>query len=332
MGITMYLASLSVPNLIGRLPGGISQGIIWGIMALGVYVTFRLLDLADLSVDGTFATGGAVAVMLSLAGLPPWLATIIAIVAGVCAGIITGLLHAKLGIPAILAGILVQFALYTVNLRIMGMVANKSISPDMYRLVITMRNVPLAIVIGAVLAIAVIALLYWYFGTEQGSSLRATGSSPQMAKAMGINTGNMKIVGLALSNGLVALAGSLMAQYQGYSDVNMGRGAIVIGLAAVIIGESLCDAIFKKGSSFYVRLGFVILGGIIYYIIMVIILWLNLNPNDLKLFTAIIVAIFLAVPYLKKMSVESFSKAGKNSLKIVDDFMKLVKGGDGKDA
>ena len=317
MNLISFTAALSVGNLIGRLPSGVSQGIIWGIMALGVYVTFRLLDIADLSVDGTFTTGAAVTVMLTLAGVPSWLATIIAIAAGILAGCITGLLHTKLGIPAILAGILVQFALYTVNLRIMGMAANKSVNPDQFHLVLSMRNVPLAIVVGGIIAIAVIALMYWYFGTEQGSAIRATGSSPQMSRALGINTGTMKIIGLALSNGLVALAGGLMAQYQGYSDINMGRGAIVIGLAAVIIGEGIFDAIFKRGASFYIKLAFVVLGGILYYIIMIIILWLKLDPNDLKLFTALIVAVFLAIPYIKKISGESFSRAGKNSLKWI---------------
>lgn len=315
MNLTSFIAALSLGNLVSRLPSGVSQGIIWGIMALGVYVTFRLLNIADLSVDGTFTTGAAVTVMLTLSGFPAWTAVIIAIFAGIAAGIITGLLHTKLGIPAILSGILVQFALYTVNLRIMGMAANKSVNPDQFRLILSMRNVPMAILVGGVIAIAVIVLMYWYFGTEQGSAIRATGSSPQMSRALGINTNTMKIIGLAISNGLVALAGGLMAQYQGYSDINMGRGAIVIGLAAVIIGEGIFEAIFKKGASFYIKLGFVVLGGILYYIIMIIILWLKLDPNDLKLFTALIVAVFLAVPYLKKISGESFGKAGKNSLK-----------------
>jgi len=315
MILTSFTAALSFGNLISRLPSGVSQGIIWGIMALGVYVTFRLLDIADLSVDGTFTTGAAVTVMLTLAGVPSWLSTIIAIFAGIAAGMITGFLHTKLGIPAILAGILVQFALYTVNLRIMGMAANKSVNPDQFSLVLTMRNVPIAILTGGLIAIAVIILMYWYFGTEQGSAIRATGSSPAMSRALGININVMKVIGLALSNGLVALAGGLMAQYQGYSDINMGRGAIVIGLAAVIIGESLFDAFFRKGASFYVKLAFVVLGGILYYIIMIIILWLKLDPNDLKLFTALIVAVFLAVPYIKKKAAGSFSRAGRNSLK-----------------
>ena len=270
MSLTSFVAALSLGNLVSRLPSGVSQGIIWGIMALGVYITFRLLDIADLSVDGTFTTGAAVTVMLTLAGLPAWLAMIIAIFAGIAAGTVTGLLHTKLGIPAILSGILVQFALYTVNLRIMGMAANKSINPDQFHLVITMRNVPMAILTGGIIAVVLIVLMYWYFGTEQGSAVRATGSSPQMSRALGINTNTMKIIGLALSNGLVALAGGLMAQYQGYSDINMGRGAIVIGLAAVIIGEGIFDAIFRKGASFYVKLAFVILGTLLVNVIMIL--------------------------------------------------------------
>lgn len=316
--MTNILCAISLGNLASRLPGGISQGLIWGLMALGVFITFRILDVADLSVDGSFATGGAVAVMLSLAGLPCWLATILALVSGLLAGLITGLLHAKLGIPAILAGILTQFALYSINLRIMGMSSNRSLNPSQYKLVISMRNIPHAILIGVIISAVIIAILYWYFGTEQGSAVRATGTNNEMSLALGINTPNIKILGLVLSNGLVALAGALMAQYQGFADINMGRGSIVIGLAAIIIGEILCDAIFRKGCNFAIRLGFVVVGGIIYYIVMVIILWLRLDPNDLKLFTAIIVAAFLAIPYLRGKSKNSFGWAGKRSLPYVE--------------
>ncbi len=325
--MNMLLAGLSFGNLIGRVPGGVSQGLIWGIMALGVFITFRVLDIADLSVDGSFATGGAVAVMLSLAGVPTWLSTICALLAGVIAGVVTGLLHAKLGIPAILAGILTQFALYSINLRIMGMAANQSINPAMYKLVISMRNIPIAILEGVIFAAIIIALLYWYFGTEQGSALRATGNNGAMSTALGINISNMKIIGLAISNGVVAFAGGLMAQYQGFSDVNMGRGAIVIGLAAIIIGEILCDAIFKKGCPFWVRMVFVVLGGIIYYLVMIIVLWLKLDPNDLKLFTALIVTIFLAVPYFKNKAGNSYSWAGKRSQPYMDAIKNSLKSG-----
>lgn len=325
--MTSILCAISLGNLVTRLPGGISQGLIWGLMALGVFITFRILDVADLSVDGSFATGGAVAVMLSIAGLPCWLATILALVSGLLAGLITGLLHAKLGIPAILAGILTQFALYSVNLRIMGMSSNRSLNPSQYKLVISMRNIPMAILIGAIISAVVIAILYWYFGTEQGSAVRATGTNNEMSLALGINTPNIKILGLVLSNGLVALAGALMAQYQGFADINMGRGSIVIGLAAIIIGEILCDAIFKKGCNFAIRLAFVVVGGIIYYIVMVIILWLRLDPNDLKLFTALIVTIFLAIPYLKGKTKNSFGWAGKRSQKYAQAISNSFKKG-----
>ena len=313
MNIAAYFASLSLPNLVSRLPGGVAQGIIWGIMALGVYITFRLLDVADLTVDGSFTTGGAVTAMLILAGWPAWAALLVAVLAGLLAGLVTGLLHTKLGIPAILAGILTQFALYSINLRIMGMSANKPVNPDRYRLLLTLRHIPSAILVGLILAAALIAILYWYFGTEQGSALRATGSNPALSRAQGININTMKVLGLSLSNGVVALSGGLMAQYQGFADINMGRGAIVIGLAAVIIGEVLCDAIFRKGCSFHTRLSFVVLGGVVYYIVMVIILWLRLDSNDLKLFTAVLVAVFLAVPYLQAQRRSSFKLAGKRS-------------------
>ena len=311
MQIATYFASLNPINLMKSLPGGIAQGVVWGIMALGVYITFRLLDIADLTVDGSFTTGGAVTAMLILAGWPAWAAILTAILAGMLAGLCTGLLHTRLGIPAILAGILTQFALYSINLHIMGMAANKSVNPDKFPVFITSRHVPAAILTGVLIAAVIVATLYWYFGTEEGSAVRATGSNPAMSRALGINIDSMKVLGLGLSNGLVALAGGLMTQYQGFADINMGRGSIVIGLAAVIIGEVVCGAFFRKGSNFAVRLGFIIVGGILYYIVMTLILWLKLNSNDLKLFTAVIVAVFLAVPYLQAQSRSSFKLAGK---------------------
>ena len=319
-----YFASLNFASLPARMPSAIAQGILWGLMALGVYITFRLLDVADLSVDGSFATGGAVTVMLIIAGWPAWAALLAALLVGVLAGLCTGLLHTKLGIPAILAGILTQFALYSVNLRIMGMKANQTASLKTYGMfwenggkgfLISSRYVPQAIGIGFLLAAALIALLYWCFGTEQGSALRATGSNPAMSRAQGINIDRMKVIGLSLSNGVVALSGGLMTQFQGTADVSMGRGAIVIGLASIVIGEVFCEAIFKKGCNFYVKLLFVVLGGVLYYMVMTLILWLRLDPNDLKLFTALIVALFLAVPYLQKQSRSSFSRAKKRGQK-----------------
>ena len=291
---------LSFTNLLTRIPGGIAQGIIWGIMALGVYVTFRVLKESDLTVDGSFTTGGAVAVMMIINGINPIIALITAFITGVLTGICTGLIHTKLKIPAILSGILVQFGLYSINLHIMGMVANVSCNPSKFNVLLTMRNIPIAIVICLIISILLVVGMYWYFGTEQGSAIRATGNNNKMATAQGINIDNMKVIGFGLGNGLVALAGGLMAQYQGFSDINMGRGAIVIGLAAIIIGEVLSEAVFKKGCSFYTRLAAVILGGVIYYLIMILILWLNVDSNDLKLATAIIVMICLAIPNFKK--------------------------------
>ena len=298
-------------SLLNALPGAVAQGLIWGIMALGVYITYRILDVADLTVDGSLATGGAVCVMLIRAGVSPWPALLCAMLAGMLAGLVTGLFHTKCGIPAILAGILTQLSLYSVNLRIMSMKANTPVNPDKYDLFLTLRSVPGAIWKGLLLAAVLIALLYWYFGTEQGSAIRSTGATPAMSRAQGINIDAMKVLGLSLSNGMVALSGGLMAQYQGFADINMGRGAIVTGLAAVIIGEVLCDAFFRKGCNFSVRLGFVVLGGIVYYLVMVLILWLKLDPNDLKLFTAVIVAAFLAVPYLKGQAKSSFHRLKK---------------------
>lgn len=311
MSIAAYFSSLSVLKLLKNMPGGIAQGLVWGLMALGVYVTFRLLDVADLTVDGSFTTGGVVTVMLIIAGYPAWLALLIAVLAGVLAGLCTGLLHTKLGIPAILAGILTQFSLYSINLRIMGMAANKAVSVDKYNLIISARHITASIITGLVIAFVVITLFYWYFGTEQGSALRATGSNPAMSRALGININNMKVLGLAISNGIVALSGGLMSQYQGFADINMGRGAIVIGLAAVIIGEVIGRAVLGKRLNFYGTLSFVVVGGVLYYLVVVIVLWLRLNSNDLKLFTAVIVALFLAVPYLREQSKSSFASLKK---------------------
>lgn len=300
---------MNISSLISALPGAVAQGIIWGIMALGVFITYRLLDFADLSVDGSFATGGAVTVVLMLSGYNSGAALAIAFLAGVAAGLATGLLHTLLGIPPILAGILTQIALYSINLNIMGGKANTAISVDKYKLIVSLRYIPKSILVGAICTAAIIAFMYWYFGTEQGSAIRATGANPAMSKAQGININLMKVIALGLSNGVVALAGGLLSQYQGFADINMGRGAIVIGLASLIIGEVICNAIFSKHMNFILKLLFVIIGGILYYIIITIVLWLKMPTNDLKLFTAIIVAIFLAVPYLKGQANSSFGKA-----------------------
>lgn len=307
--------NLDISNLFSAMPGGIAQGFIWGLMALGVYITYRVLDIADLSVDGTFTTGGAVCVMAVTSGFNIYLAVLFGALCGALAGLVTGLLHTKLGIPAILAGILTQLSLYSVNLWIMNFSSNQVLSVDKYNLMLSSRNIPFAICVSAIVCALIIALLYWYFGTEQGSAMRATGCNPQMAKAQGININNYKIIGLALSNGIVALSGALLSQYQGFADINMGRGAIAIGLAAIIIGEVLGKWIADKHLNFAGRLSFVVVGGVVYYISIIIVLWLRLNSNFLKLFTSVIVAIFLAVPYLQSNSKASFSKAGKKSIK-----------------
>ena len=306
-----YFASLSLIKLIKNLPGGIAQGLIWGLMALGIYITFRILDVADLTVDGSFTCGGAVTVMLILAGYPAWFALIVAVLAGILAGVCTGFLHTKLGIPIILSGILTQFSLYSINLRIMGMAANKAVSVDKFDLILSSRHISAAIWTGFFLSLALVLVLYWYFGTEQGSAMRSTGNNPHMSSALGINISSMKVLGLGLSNGIVALSGGLMAQYQGFADINMGRGAIVIGLAAVIIGEVLGRGILGKHLNFLGIFAFTVVGGIIYYLVVITVLWLKLNSNDLKLFTAIIVALFLAIPYLREQSKTSFRKLKK---------------------
>ncbi len=302
---------MSISALFSAMPGNVAQGIIWGIMALGVFMTYKLLSFADLTVDGSFATGGAVTVILITSGWSVPSALLMACLAGILAGMVTGILHTIFGIPDILAGILSQIALYSINLNIMGGKANVAVSVDRYDLLISLRFVPKTIAIAAVFAIVLITLMYWYFGTAQGSAIRATGNNPAMSRAQGINIGLMKVITLALSNGVVALSGGLMSQYQGFADINMGRGAIVIGLAAVIIGEVLGHAIFGKRMNFIIRMTFVVLGGVIYYIVIGIVLWLRMPTNDLKLFTAIIVAVFLAVPYLRGQTKSSFRKAAK---------------------
>lgn len=280
-------------SFLSACPGAISQGIIWGIMGVGVFITFKVLDYADLTVDSSLCTGGAVSAVLIGAGMHPVLTLLFALLAGMLAGAVTGLLHTKLQIPAILSGILTQLALYSVNLRIMGR-ANVSLlgQPTM----ITLLNIPHAILIGAIVAVVVIGVLYWFFGTEIGCAVRATGDNERMARALGVNTDTMKVLGLTISNGMVGLAGALLAQYQGYADVQSGRGAIVIGLASVIIGEVLIG----KRANFAVRMGSIIVGSIVYYIIISFVLQLGLSTTDLKLFSALVVAIALAIPTIRQ--------------------------------
>ena len=281
--------------LFNALPGACAQGLIWGIMAIGVYITYKILDVADLTVDGTMCTGGAVCVMMMLNGYSIWISLLCAFIAGMLAGLITGIFHTFMGIPAILAGILTQLALYSINLRILGS-ANQAISVRKYNLLISLMYIPRAIWISTVFVVALIVILYWFFGTELGSSLRATGCNQHMARAQGINTNFNKVLGLMLSNGSVALASALYYQDQGFADINMGRGAIVIGLAAVIIGDVVFGKIFRN---FGFKLLGVALGAVMYYLVIQVVLWLGLNTDDLKLLTALVVGVFLSVPYIK---------------------------------
>lgn len=307
--VAAVFQNLSFLALARALPGAVAQGLVWGIVGLGVYITFKVLNIADLTIDGTLATGGATAVMCILGGIPAPMALVIAFIVGMAAGALTAVFHCLLGIPDILAGILSQIALYSINLNIMGR-SNQAVSVDMYRLVLSLRNIPHAIVISLIFLIVIIAGIYWFMGTEFGFTLRATGCNQNMSRAQGVNTKKAIAFGLIISNALVALSGGLLAQYQGNADVNMGRGAIVIGLAAVIIGQVLGETIFGKKLNLIGRCVFVVIGAIIYYVVIQVVLWLGLPSDDMKLFSAIVVAIFLAVPYLTGKRKSSFKKAG----------------------
>lgn len=297
------------------MPGAVAQGLIWGVMAIGLYITYKVLDYADLTVDGTMATGGAVCIMLMMQGVNTWVALLCAVLAGMLAGMVTGLLHTCMGIPAILAGILTQLSLYSINLTVMAGKANQAVSATKYDLIVSSRYVkelslrnPIFITILALAAL--IGVLYWFFGTELGCAIRATGSNPAMSRAQGINTNFNIVLGLAVSNALVALSGALLSQYQGFADVGMGRGAIVIGLAAVIIGEAVFSKIFRN---FALRLLGVALGSILYYLVLQTVIWLGIDTDLLKLLSAIVVAIFLATPYWKGKYFSKPMKRGGNS-------------------
>ena len=300
---------MNILTLINALPGAAAQGLIWGIMAIGVYLTFRILDVADLTVDGTMCTGGAVCVMMLMSGHSVWVSMLAATGAGMLAGLATGIFHTFMGIPAILAGILTQLGLYSANLKIMGK-ANQAVNGNKFDLLVSLRNVKNVpfyqntIVIVAIFIVVLIAILYWFFGT-----LRATGCNPNMSRAQGINTDVCKVLGLMISNGLVALSSALLAQYQGFADVNMGRGAIVIGLAAVIIGEAIFGKIFRN---FALRLLSVAFGSILYYLVLQTVIWMGIDTDLLKMLSALVVAVFLAVPYWKAKYFSKPTKRGGN--------------------
>ena len=308
-------------NWLNALPGAVAQGVIWGIMAIGVYITYRILDVADLTVDGSICTGAAVCTVMIAAGHNIFLAMLVALLAGLACGFLTGIFHTFMGIPAILAGILTQLILWSVNLKILGR-ANVALSSRKYNLLLSALKVPSSLCILAIFVVVLIALLYWYFGTEQGASLRATGSNMNMSRAQGINVDFNKVLGLALSNGVVALSGALLCQYQGFCDINMGRGAIVIGLAAVIIGDAVISVIAnlnvikKLGIGFAINLLGIILGGVIYFFVYQTVIFLGLDTDLLKMLSAIVVAVFLAVPYWKK---RYFSNSHKKAKEVKKD-------------
>ena len=304
---------MQIMSLMTALPGAAAQGLIWGIMAIGVYITFRILDIADLTVDGTLCTGGAVCIMMMLSGHNVWVSMLVATGAGLLAGLATGIFHTFMGIPAILAGILTQLSLYSVNLKIMGK-ANQAINVDKFNLLVSLRRVKGVVLtqntlfIVAIMIVILIAVLYWFFGTELGCSLRATGCNPSMSRAQGINTDRNKVLGLMLSNGLVALSGALLTQYQGFADINMGRGSIVIGLAAVIIGEAIFSRIFRN---FALKLLSVVFGSILYYLVLQIVIWMGIDTDLLKMLSALVVAFFLAFPYWKGKYFTKAKQGGK---------------------
>ena len=316
------LGENTLSSFLNALPGAISQGLVWGIIAIGRDITDKLVAIADLKVDGSFCTGGAVGVVLITSGCNVWVSLLAAILAGMLAGLVTGLLHTACGIPAILSGILTQLGLWSVNLAIMGMKANQSLNVNKYDLLVSLRYLQDVtkgtrgfwqhpIFVAGLFTLVIIAVLYWFFGTELGCSLRATGANANMARAQGINTNLNKVLGLMISNGLVALSGALLSQYQSFADINMGRGAIVIGLAAVIIGEVIFGKIFRN---FALKLLAVAIGSIIYYVVIQAVVSLSgINSNYLKLLSAMIVALFLAVPYWKARYLDRpASKGGAN--------------------
>ena len=291
------------------LPGAVAEGLIWGLMAIGVYISYKVLDIADLTVDGSICTGGCVCAMLIANGCPVILSVLVAFLAGVLTGVVTGLLHTALGIPSILAGILTQLMLYSVNLTILGSKSLATIDPRANNLLVNMSDNPMAIVTMVFIVAVVITCLWLFFYTEIGLTLKSTGDNPDMSRAQGVNVSRNKVIGLAISNGIVALAGAMLAQYKGSANINDGRGAIVIGLAAIFIGLSVS---MKIKPNFVVSLIGVVGGGVIYYIVYNFVILLGLKTDFLKMLSAIIVAVFLAVPYLKS----TYFKSRKSILPI----------------
>ncbi|MDD5939829.1 MAG: ABC transporter permease [Lachnospiraceae bacterium] len=328
-----YFASLNPNALWNAAPGGLAQGLIWGIMALGVYLTFRVLNFADMTCDGSFALGGCTAVMLILGGWSPEAVLLVSFIAGIAAGLATGILHTVLGIPDILAGILTQISLYSINLNIMGK-ANQAVPVNAVKVHFTsnIQYLGQTIALTLIVDIVIIAVFYWFLGTELGSSIRATGINPHMSRAQGINTNLMKVIALAVSNGLIALSGGILTEYQGFADVKMGQGSIVIGLAAVIIGEVLAEAIVGKRLNFIMRLTFTVVGGVVYYFVYVFVLWLKFPADDMKLLTAIVVAAFLAVPYLQSLRRNSFRGLARRNARLAAQQTSPDKDGKDKEA
>ena len=305
---------MNIMGLLNAMPGAVAQGMIWGIMAIGVYITYRILDVADLTVDGSICTGMAVCTVLVVKfNMPVWVGLIAAVIAGMLAGLVTGIFHTFFGIPAILAGILTQLILWSVNLKIMGGTSNVGY-PFGVEYFISTENLGMTFVYFAIIVALLIALFYWFFGTSLGASVRSTGCNINMSRAQGINTDFIKVLGLVISNAVVAFSGALLSLFLGFSDANAGKGAIVIGLAAVIIGEALFSRLTRN--NFALKLLAVIMGGVIYYMVYQTIIFLGLDTNYLKMLSALLVALFLAVPHWKK---KYFSKATKKVSEVAEN-------------
>ena len=284
------------------LPGAVAEGLIWGLMAIGVYISYKILDIADLTVDGSICTGACVCAVLLGLGVPVWICVPVAFVAGALAGVVTGLLHTALGIPSILAGILTQLMLYSVNLVILGGKSLMAIDHRSNALLVHMSNNPMAIVTMVAMVAMTIIVLWLFFYTEVGLTLKSTGDNPDMSRAQGVDVNRNKVIGLAIANGIVAMAGAMLAQYKGSANINDGRGAIVIALAAIFIGLSVS---LKIKPNFVVSLIGVVSGGVVYYIVYNFVILLGLKTDYLKMLSAVIVALFLGIPYLKA---EHFTK------------------------